>query len=226
MKKNLPVHNEEVIFDEELISTTDLKGIITSYNNAFQNVSGFEPEELLHKNHNVIRHPDMPSAAFADMWSNLKSGKHWMGMVKNRTKKGAYYWVDAYVTPIFENDTLIGYESVRAKPDTKTIQRAQQVYDALKAGKKPKLGNWFQRLTLKGRVTFTALSALIITATISFFGMALIPPAIALVAGFLAGALCFFALTPFIFIRLEAALAEAKSQIDDPLMAMTMKLVN
>ena len=220
MKKNLPVHNEEVLFDEELISTTDLKGIITSFNNAFQNVSGFESEELLHKNHNVIRHPDMPSAAFADMWSNLKSGKHWMGMVKNRTKKGAYYWVDAYVTPIFENDTLIGYESVRAKPDTKTIQRAQQVYDALKAGKKPKLGNWFQRLTLKGRVTFTALSALIITAAISFFGMALFPPAIALMAGFLAGALCFFALTPFIFMRLDTALAEAKSQIDNPLMAM------
>jgi aerotaxis receptor len=220
MKKNLPVHNEEVLFDEELISTTDLKGVITSFNNAFQNVSGFEPEELLNKSHNVIRHPDMPPAAFSDMWSNLKSGKHWMGMVKNRTKKGAYYWVDAYVTPIFENDTIIGYESVRAKPDTKTIQRAQKVYDALNAGKVPKLGNWFQRLSLKARVTFTSLSALVVTAALSFFSMTFMPSAIAGMAGLLAGVLCFFALRPFVFKRLDSALAEAKSQIDNPLMAM------
>lgn len=220
MKKNLPVTNEEITFDEELISTTDLKGAITSFNSAFQKVSGFDAEELLHKNHNVIRHPDMPPAAFADMWSNLKSGNHWMGMVKNRTKNGGFYWVDAYVTPIFENDTVVGYESVRAKPDAETVQRAQKVYAAINAEKKPKLGNWFGRLTLKARVALASISALVTTAAVSIVAIGFIKPIFAGVAGLLAGLLALFALSPLVFKRLDAALAEAKSQIDNPLMAM------
>ncbi|WP_300493066.1 PAS domain-containing methyl-accepting chemotaxis protein [uncultured Methylophaga sp.] len=220
MKKNLPVYNEEVTFDEELISTTDLKGSITSFNEAFQRVSGFESNELLHKNHNVIRHPDMPPAAFADMWGTLKSGNHWMGMVKNRTKKGAFYWVDAYVTPIFENDSVVGYESVRAKPDAKTVQRAQKVYDALNAGKKPKLDNFFERLSLKSRVILSAVSALILSAIVSAFTGEFVPPFIATTLGFAAGVLSIFSLSPFVFKRLNQALAEAKEHVNNPLMSM------
>lgn len=220
MKKNLPVNNEEVTFSDELISTTDLKGAITSFNTVFQEVSGFESDELLHKNHNIIRHPDMPPAAFADMWNNLKSGNHWMGMVKNRTKKGAYYWVDAYVTPIFENDSVIGYESVRAKPDAETIRRAQKVYDALNAGKKPKLGNWFERLSLKGRVMLTSASALILSAITSAVSAEYIASPFATAVGFIIGLLSIIAFKPYVFKRLNMALAEAKEQDNNPLMAM------
>lgn len=220
MKKNLPVTNEEITFEEELISTTDLKGAITSFNSAFQKVSGFDAEELLHKNHNIIRHPDMPPAAFADMWSNLKSGNHWMGMVKNRTKKGGFYWVDAYVTPIFENDTVVGYESVRAKPDAETVQRAQKVYDSINAGKNPRLGNGFQRLTLKGRVAFASLLSLLIIGALSYTSAAFVAPGIALMLGLIGGAVTMFFMSPFIFKRLDEALAEAKAQINNPLMAM------
>ncbi|ODN66951.1 PAS domain S-box protein [Methylophaga muralis] len=75
MKKNLPITNSEVPYPEgeEIISTTSLKGIITSFNNTFQKISGFEADELINKNHNVIRHPEMPPAAFDDLWKAMKS---------------------------------------------------------------------------------------------------------------------------------------------------------
>jgi aerotaxis receptor len=102
MKKNFPVTSVENDYNEdmEIISTTDTKGVITGVNDDFIKIAGFSEEELLGKSHNVVRHPDMPQAAFADMWGHLKDGKHWMGVVKNRCKNGDHYWVDAYVTPI------------------------------------------------------------------------------------------------------------------------------
>ncbi len=90
MKKNLPVTQREVDYPESanILSTTNLKAAITYVNPDFLRISGFEHEELIGKNHNVIRHPDMPPAAFADLWNTIKSGRSWMGMVKNRCKKG------------------------------------------------------------------------------------------------------------------------------------------
>ncbi|MDX5445039.1 MAG: PAS domain-containing protein, partial [Zoogloeaceae bacterium] len=90
MKKNYPLSGREAAFDADtrLISTTDLKGIITYANDDFVRVSGFSAEELLHTSHNIVRHPDMPQAAFADLWATLKAGRPWMGIVNNRCKNG------------------------------------------------------------------------------------------------------------------------------------------
>ncbi len=77
--------------NEQLVSTTDLKGVITYSNDAFCRIAEFTQQELLGQNHNLVRHDDMPKAAFADMWVNLKQGKAWRGVVKNRTKSGGYY---------------------------------------------------------------------------------------------------------------------------------------
>ena len=118
MKKNLPVTEKEQPFPEgaEIVSATDLKGVITDCNQAFVDISGFSRDELIGTSHNIVRHPDVPPAVFANLWDTLKSGKPWMGIVKNRCKNGDHYWVDAYVTPIIENGQVTGYESVRVKP--------------------------------------------------------------------------------------------------------------
>jgi len=137
MKKNLPVIDHEIVLNDgdELITTTDLKGAITFMNDAFERISEFSVEECLGKNHNLVRHPDVPAAAFEDLWKHVKAGKPWRGIVKNRCKTGRYYWVDAYVTPIFERGQVCGYESVRKKASPQQIVRAKRLYAALNAGK-------------------------------------------------------------------------------------------
>ncbi len=138
MKINLPVNNvEQAVSDNTiLISETDPKGITTSANEQFIAISGYSKEELLGKNHNLVRHPDMPVEAFTDLWNTLKAGKPWMGIVKNRCKNGNYYWVDAYVAPIQSNGKIIAYQSVRVKPRKVCIDRAKSIYHALKKSKK------------------------------------------------------------------------------------------
>lgn len=139
MKINLPVIDEQVSFkaEQQLISTTDLKGIITSANDDFVEVSGYSRDELIGKNHNIIRHPDMPCAAFKQVWDTIQAGHSWKGMVKNRCKDGRYYWVDAFITPISKNGQRVGYQSVRALPSQCNIERAQKLYENLdKSNKK------------------------------------------------------------------------------------------
>lgn len=140
MKKNLPVTDVEYRFTDahNLLSTTNLKGIISYVNHDFVEVSGFQEEELLKRNHNVVRHPDMPPLAFEDMWRNLKAGQPWMGMVKNRRKNGDFYWVDAYVTPISDDGAVYEYQSVRMQPEQRTVERAARLYQRANAGKLPK----------------------------------------------------------------------------------------
>ena len=101
MKLNFPVSGRAVNVDSNanILSTTDLKGAVSYVNQDFIDISGFSTAELLGKNHNIVRHPDMPPAAFAHLWQTLKAGKSWMGLVKNRCKNGDHYWVSAYVTP-------------------------------------------------------------------------------------------------------------------------------
>jgi len=137
MKKNLPITNHERVVEshERIISSTNLKGAIEHVNQDFLNISGFTEEELLHKNHNIVRHPDMPPAAFQQAWDYLKADKQWKGIVKNRCKNGGFYWVDAFITPVKENDKVVGYESVRYKPKKEHIERAEKVYKRLNAGK-------------------------------------------------------------------------------------------
>lgn len=117
---------------DELVSTTNLAGVITYCNAAFCEIAGYHPEELVGQNHNVVRHPDMPKAAFADMWTLLKQGKAWRGIVKNQTKNGGFYWVDAYVTPIYENLQIVGYQSVRVKPKRESVEAAARAYQELR----------------------------------------------------------------------------------------------
>ncbi|QIK37624.1 methyl-accepting chemotaxis protein [Caldichromatium japonicum] len=135
MKLNLPVTQKERDYRDSwvIVSTTDTKGIITYCNKAFVDVSGFTEQELVGTNHNIIRHPDMPPAAFKDLWDTIKKGKPWRGIVKNRCKNGDHYWVDAYVTPVYEGETLLGYQSVRVKPTRAQIAAAEQLYAQIRA---------------------------------------------------------------------------------------------
>lgn len=139
MRNNQPVTNNERLFNKEerLISVTDLHGTIVHCNDIFITVSGYEKDELIGQPHNLVRHPDMPPEAFKQMWSYLKAGKPWMGLVKNRCKNGDYYWVDAYVTPITENGKIVGYESVRSCPKREDVARAERLYSQFRSGKKP-----------------------------------------------------------------------------------------
>ena len=136
MKQNLPVTNKERKYssDVHIVSTTDLNGIITYCNQDFIDISGYSAEELIGQSHNVVRHPDMPEAAFADLWATLKAGDSWMGIVKNRCKNGDFYWVDAFVTPIAEDGKVVSYQSVRVKPDTKSVESAEALYKRIKSG--------------------------------------------------------------------------------------------
>jgi len=139
MKQNGAVTGKAITFgqDENLITTTDRKGAITYFNNSFHRISGFDDEELMHKNHNVVRHPGMPTAAFNDLWNTLKSKKSWMGIVKNRAKNGDHYYVDAYVTPITENGEVKEYQSVRIMPEQSFINRAEALYQRINKNKSP-----------------------------------------------------------------------------------------
>ncbi|MBK9495795.1 MAG: PAS domain S-box protein [Xanthomonadales bacterium] len=115
MRRNLPITDRvlEIARDAILSSTTDTKGRILDVNDDFVHYSGFERAELIGQAHNIVRHPDMPEAVFDDMWKQLKAGRCWRGLVKNRCKNGDAYWVEANVSPKFEGDRLVGYVSVR-----------------------------------------------------------------------------------------------------------------
>ncbi|QHD05263.1 chemotaxis protein [Pseudomonas sp. R76] len=138
MKINLPVTGRNVDFapDANILSTTDLTSAITYANKDFIDVCGYSRDELLGSPHNLLRHPDMPSAAFAQMWQTLKSGRSWMGMVKNRCKNGDHYWVSAYATPVTRDGAAVEYQSVRTKPDGRKVQAAERAYAQLRAGKR------------------------------------------------------------------------------------------
>ncbi|MDO6427564.1 PAS domain-containing methyl-accepting chemotaxis protein [Thalassotalea sp. 1_MG-2023] len=125
--------NNEVHFanNEQLVSITDLQGDIIYANEEFCRVAGYTLDELTGQHHNIVRHPSMPQAAFADLWKKLKNGEPWRGIIKNRCKNGDFYWVDAYVTPLIQNGKITGYQSVRVKPTPEQVQRAQHVYAQL-----------------------------------------------------------------------------------------------
>ena len=134
MKINLPVSQVERHLKpgHPIVTKTDLKGLITYANAAFVEISGFAAEELLGKNHNVVRHPDMPREAFADLWLTVKAGQPWQGLVKNRCKDGGFYWVDAFVTPISEDGRISGFMSVRNAPERNAVREAEALYRAVR----------------------------------------------------------------------------------------------
>jgi len=136
MRNNLPVtqHDREFPADATLMSTTDTQSRITYANDAFVAISGYTREELEGEAHNLVRHPDMPAEAFADMWATLKGGEPWTALVKNRRKNGDHYWVRANATPVVRDGRHVGYMSVRTKPSAAEIADAASLYARFKAG--------------------------------------------------------------------------------------------
>ncbi|HEY0665128.1 MAG TPA: methyl-accepting chemotaxis protein [Gallionella sp.] len=137
MRINMPVTNNEYVLKDGLsiVSETDLKGIIRYANPYFVEVSGFPEEELIGAPQNILRHPDMPAEAFADMWTTIKSGMPWTAMVKNRCKNGDFYWVYANVTPVYEDGRMVGFMSVRTKPTRDQVRDAEDLYRRMREGK-------------------------------------------------------------------------------------------
>lgn len=112
-----------------LVSKTDLKGKITYCNQAFIDISGFSEAELLGKPHNIVRHSDMPRSIFAYLWKEISNKREVNVYVKNHAKDGGYYWVFANVTPSFNTlGEVVGYYSVRRKPNPKGIEAVTSLY--------------------------------------------------------------------------------------------------
>ena len=120
----------EVPFPEGrlIVSRTDLEGILTHANDAFVELSGWERGDLIGMPHNILRHPDMPKAAFKDLWETVSQGQKWHGYVKNLRKDGAYYWVYATAVPNIRQGKIAGYTSVRRKPSRTRIDELIPVY--------------------------------------------------------------------------------------------------
>ena len=114
-----------------IVSRTDPAGFITQVNQSFILMSGYAEEELIGSPHSILRHPDMPSAAFRDLWETVQGGKSWQGYVKNLRKDGGYYWVKATVIPNVRNGKVIGYTSVRRKPSREMIERSKVLYRSM-----------------------------------------------------------------------------------------------
>lgn len=137
MRTNLPVTTAEypITDDTLIVSRTDTKGKLTYFNDQFVEASGFSEAELMGQPHNIIRHPDMPPAAFENLWATLQQGKPWSGAVKNRRKNGDFYWVLATASPIRQNGQIVGYSSIRTKLPADQRTEAEQVYAKIRENK-------------------------------------------------------------------------------------------
>ncbi|RKQ38061.1 PAS domain-containing methyl-accepting chemotaxis protein [Enterobacter sp. R1(2018)] len=188
MRINNPVSGQELLLKtgEALMSTTDIHSHITYANSAFIKTCGFTEEELIGKPHNLIRHPDMPAEAFADMWATLQQGDSWTGMVKNRCKNGDHYWVRANVTPVYHQGLLTGYISVRTVPDRNEVQAGEELYRAVREKRARHLRfykglvirrGWksvlstFQRISLSKRLSGAVLIPTLATIVLPFSGL-------------------------------------------------------
>ncbi len=186
MRLNLPVSGREVMVGEtaNILSTTDLEGTITYANPDFVAISGFDEAELLGAPHNLVRHPDMPVEAFADLWQTLQTSRSWMGIVKNRCKNGDHYWVSAFATPVSRDGKVVEYQSVRTRAQPEQICAAEALYAALRDGRGARALHC--TMGLRERVALLAAGA-------GAFGVALgsllgSAPVIATVAGLATGA--------------------------------------
>lgn len=115
-----------------IVSRTDLQGRLTHVNDAFVEISGYTEEELIGRQHYILRHPDMPRAAYKDLWQTAESGQKWHGYVKNLCKDGSHYWVYATVVPNVRHGKTVGYTSVRRKPSRSKIEAAIKQYAQMK----------------------------------------------------------------------------------------------
>lgn len=122
----------EVPEDELIISRTDLNGVITYANESFCEISGYDMDELIGKPHNVVRHPDMPSELFEDLWKTIKEKKQWIGTVKNLRKDKGFYWVEAIVSGVYKNGELVEYKSLRTPISFEEKLEKQKLYDKMR----------------------------------------------------------------------------------------------
>jgi methyl-accepting chemotaxis protein len=159
MRVNMPVTGVErqMRDGETIVSTTDTRGVITHVNDTFVEISGFSRDELLGAPQNIVRHPDMPAAAFKDLWDTIQAGRPWVGLVKNRCKNGDHYWVEAHVAPIRQSGQVTGFLSVRRRPGRDQVAQAETLYRALNEGKAKSLHPGgikaiLNRLTIKQRL--------------------------------------------------------------------------
>ncbi|MDP2263334.1 MAG: methyl-accepting chemotaxis protein [Hydrogenophaga sp.] len=176
MRVNEPVTQREFQLEDgvTLLSTTDVDSRIVYASEAFVQVSGFSREELAGQPHNLVRHPDMPREAFADMWETLKAGRSWSALVKNRRKNGDHYWVRANATPVHRNGRLVGYMSVRTKPGAAEVAAAEDLYRRFREGRATGLkfhqglvvrtglmglSSWMQRMPMRWRLRLGVLGA-------------------------------------------------------------------
>jgi aerotaxis receptor len=188
MRINEPVTGIEVEVPEgePLVSRTDCDGRIVFANQVFIDTSGFTLEELIGANHNLVRHPTMPAQAFANLWATIKAGRPWDGLVKNRTKSGDFYWVQANVTPVLQEGETAGYISIRSRPSRSAIQEAERAYAAIGSGTGKHIGladgelvkrgigagvRRFSRSML-GRLVAVAVAALFALLTVGWLGFA------------------------------------------------------
>lgn len=150
--------------------------MITEANQAFAEVSAYTVEQLMGKPHNIVRHPDMPKEAFADMWRSLQAGRPWQGVVKNRRSDGGFYWVVANVSPVREGDRIVGYQSVRLRPSRETIRAAEDAYRRIKAGDRSiriEAGRVVPvQSALKKRISFPSMQIALFCYAVFLLGMA------------------------------------------------------
>lgn len=171
MKTNLPVTQREIDYPESavFVTKTDTKGIITYASDAFVEISGFGREELVGKNHNIVRHPDMPQWAFADLWETVKGGHPWRGYVKNRAKNGDHYWVRANVSPILVDGKVTGYLSLRKKPSKAEIAEAERLYKSGKPSTHFSVKQWFGKLSLQKKLQLLLQPVLLIAVGVATY---------------------------------------------------------
>ena len=131
MNRPTPIDEEHTFVNGLIISSTDLKGIITYANRKFCEIAGYSKSELTVKNHNIVRHPDMPKAAFQEVWDTIQEGKDWSGIVKNLRKDGRYYWVYSHISPIKVDDEITGYTAARRPASRTEIEEIIPVYKDL-----------------------------------------------------------------------------------------------
>lgn len=115
-----------------IVSRTDTRGIMTQCNQSFVDMSGYSEAELIGQPHCLLRHPDMPAAAFRDLWETVQAGRQWHGYVKNLRKDGGHYWVYATVVPNVRDGKIVGFTSVRREPSREKVAAAEAQYQEMR----------------------------------------------------------------------------------------------
>ncbi len=212
MRVNQPVTQREVTYPPEynLLSITKPSSHITYASQDFCEVAGYTLDELVGQPHNIVRHPDMPPAAFENMWGYLKQGNSWMGLVKNRCKNGDHYWVDAFASPIKENGKTVEYQSVRLAPNREHVKNAEKIYAQLNQGNTP------LQLKLPRTRLWQRMASVMLLIAIAASAIASFSPTTAIWVFFALSTATAYAQTR----RLEELSAQARKVFDNPLMEL------